>query len=324
MSRSKSRIAVIGAGVMGANHARAIAQGLNTQLAGIIDFDKHKATETASRFGVEVFESVEQLTDKGLVDGVVIAATTNSHATIASNLIHQRVPILIEKPITDDIESTREILSLAHKTGVPVMCGFVERFNPAIRTAMSMLDEPIKHFMSVRHSPANPRTTASVVYDLLIHDIDAALAFNGRGHNVANVMSVNWKPSGSDVDEIADCVIKFDNQSIASLSASRQGQRKIRELRVVTDNRLFDIDLLRVNVTVYRNVMQEVVENSGTTAYRAETIIDMPFIRHEGEPLALQMRHFDQLIRGEIDFQEELNSLLRPHEIADLAIRNSD
>ena len=69
--------------------------------------------------------------------------------------------------------------------------------------------------------------------------------------------------------------------------------------------------------------MQEVVQNSGTTAYRAETIIDMPFIRHEGEPLALQMRHFDQLIRGEIDSQEELDTLLRPHEIADLVIKNS-
>lgn len=323
MSRSKSRIAVIGAGVMGANHSRAITQGLNTELVGIVDFDKLKAAETASRFGVEVFQNIEELMDSSSVDGVVIAATTNAHAEIAFKLISQRIPVLIEKPITDDIESTREILSLAHQTEVPAMCGFVERFNPAVRTALSMLDEPIKHFMSVRHSPANPRTTASVVYDLLIHDIDAALAFNGREQDVLDVNSVNWKPLGMHIDEIADCVIKFDNQSIASLSASRQGQRKIRELRVITDTRLFDIDLLRVNVTVYKNVMQEVVENSGTTSYRAETIIDMPFIRHEGEPLALQMRHFDQLIRREIDFQEELDSLLRPHEIADLVIKNS-
>lgn len=323
MSTSKSRIAVIGAGVMGANHARAISQGLNTELAGVIDFDKSRATEIASRFEVDVFQSAEQLIEKDLVDGFVVAATTNAHADIASYLINQRVPVLIEKPITDDIEATREILLLARQNEVPIMCGFVERFNPALRTALSMLDEPIKHFMSVRHSPANPRTTASVVYDLLIHDIDAALAFNGRVQNVSSVMSVNWKPSGSDIDEIADCVIRFENESIASLSASRQGQRKIREIRVITDTRLFDIDLLRVNVTVYKNVMQEVVENSGTTAYRAETIIDMPFIRHEGEPLALQMRHFDQLIRGEVDFKEELDSLLQPHEVADAVMKNS-
>jgi len=308
---------------MGANHARSIAQGLNTELAGIIDFDTLKANQIASRFDVRVFQNVDELLDKASVDGVVLAVTTNAHAEIATNLINQRIPVLIEKPITDEIETTREILTLARQTNVPVMCGFVERFNPAIRTAISMLDEPIKHFMSVRHSPANPRTTASVVYDLLIHDIDAALSFNGRQQETTKVMSVNWRPSGSDVDEISDCVLRFDNHSIASLSASRQGQRKIREIRVVTDTRLFDIDLLRVNVTVYKNVMQEVVENSGTTSYRAETIIDMPFIRHEGEPLALQMRHFDELIRGEIDFQEELDSLLKPHEIAHSVIANS-
>lgn len=323
MSRSKSRIAVIGAGVMGANHARSIAQGLNTELAGIIDFDTLKANKIASKFDVDVFQDVHQLLDKTSVDGVVLAVTTNAHAEIAMNLIHHRVPVLIEKPITDEIESTREILTLARQKNVPIMCGFVERFNPAVRTAISMLDAPVKHFMSVRHSPANPRTTASVVYDLLIHDIDAALLFNGRQTEVTEVMSVNWKPFDNDVDEISDCVLKFDNQAIASLSASRQGQRKIREIRVVTDTRLFEIDLLRVNVTVYKNVMQEVVENSGTTSYRAETIIDMPFIRHEGEPLALQIRHFDELIRGGINSQEELDSLLMPHEIAHSVIRNS-
>lgn len=324
MSRSKSRIAVIGAGVMGTNHARAIAQGLNTELAGVIDFDKNRANVIASRFNVDAYESIDELVGQKKIDGVVIAATTNAHAEIATLLIQQKIPVLIEKPITDDLESTRAILSLARQVRVPVMCGFVERFNPAIRTALSMLDEPIKHFMSVRHSPANPRTTASVVYDLLIHDIDAALSFNNRDRNVLNVMSVNWRPKETGVDEIADCVLRFDNESIASLSASRQGQRKIREIRVVTDTRLFDIDLLRVNVTVYKNVMQEVVENSGTTSYRAETIIDMPFIRHEGEPLALQMRHFDELIQGKIDYTEELDSLLRPHEIADLVIQNSN
>jgi predicted dehydrogenase len=131
-------------------------------------------------------------------------------------------------------------------------------------------------------------------------------------------------PKNSAVDEIADCVMKFSDGSIASLSASRQGQRKIRDVRVVTDTHLFEVDLLRVSVTIYKNVMQEVVESGGTSSYRAETIIDMPFVRHEGEPLALQMQHFSRLISGEVDSDTERETLLLPHQIAETVIQSSN
>lgn len=319
-----TNIAVIGAGNMGANHARAISQSLDSSLACVIDFDTTKAAGLASRFGSQSFSSLDEALSKQSVDGVVIATTTASHAVIAHDVIERGIPVMVEKPITDELEETKRILEFAGSRNVPIMCGFVERFNPAVRTALGMMDEPMKHFMSVRHSPVNPRATASVVYDLLIHDIDAALAFHLRADDVTAVSAVNWTPKGTDVDEIADCNLKFGDGSIASLSASRQGQRKIRDIRVITETHLFEIDLLRVNVTVYKNVMQEVVETSGTTSYRAETIIDMPFVRHEGEPLALQMRHFQGLITGEIDAKKELDSLLLPHTIADTVIRSSN
>jgi len=324
MATPKTRIAVVGAGAMGANHSRAVAQGLDTELACVIDFDLPKAEQIASRFGSVAFSSFDEALNSQKFEGVVIATTTASHAVLARDVIEQGLPVLVEKPITDELPQTKEILDFARSRKVPIMCGFVERFNPAVRTALGMLDEPMKHFMSVRHSPVNPRATASVVYDLLIHDIDAALSFHQRIDDVTTVSSVKWSPTESHVDEISDCVLKFADGSIASLSASRQGQRKIRDIRVVTETHLFDIDLLRVNVTVYKNVMQEVVETSGTTSYRAETIIDMPFVRHEGEPLALQMKHFQGLITGEVDAVQELDSLLLPHTIAESVIKNAN
>lgn len=324
MQNKKTRIAVVGAGAMGSNHSRAVAQGLNTELACVVDFDAPKAAQLAARFETSSFSSLEEALDFGQVDGVVVATTTASHAVIAKDVIERGIPVMVEKPITDELPMTKEILDFARAKNVPIMCGFVERFNPAVRTALGMLDEPMKHFMSVRHSPVNPRATASVVYDLLIHDIDAALSFHQRVDDVKAVSAVNWTPKGAAADEISDCVLKFADGSIASLSASRQGQRKVRDIRVVTETHLFEIDLLRVNVTVYKNVMQEVVETSGTTSYRAETIIDMPFVRHEGEPLALQMRHFQGLITGEVDAEKELNSLLLPHTIADNVIKSSN
>jgi predicted dehydrogenase len=323
MPSPKTKIAVVGAGAMGSNHSRAVAQGLNTELACVVDFDLPKAEQIASRFGSIAYSSLDEALGSQKIEGVVIATTTASHAILAKDVIERGLPVMVEKPITDDLPQTREIIDFARSKNVPIMCGFVERFNPAVRTALGMLDEPMKHFMSVRHSPVNPRATASVVYDLLIHDIDAALSFHQRVDDVTAVSAVNWTPRGTEVDEISDCVLKFADGSVASLSASRQGQRKIRDIRVVTETHLFEIDLLRVNVTVYKNVMQEVVETSGTTSYRAETIIDMPFVRHEGEPLALQMKHFQGLITGEVDATRELESLLLPHTIAESVIKSA-
>jgi predicted dehydrogenase len=324
MSSNKRNLVVVGAGGMGSNHARAIAIGFDTELHGIVDFDSDKAKSLAKRFESTAFSSLDEALSSGDVDGVVVATTTASHFQIACDVVERGIPLLVEKPITDDLSTTKKLLELSKSRNVPIMCGFVERFNPAVRTALGLMDEPMKHFMSVRHSPVNPRATASVVYDLLIHDLDIALAFHGRIDDVSSVESVNWTPLTSAVDEISDCVIKFEDESIASLSASRQGQRKIRDIRVVTDTHLFEIDLLRVNVTIYKNVMQEVVESAGTTSYRAETIIDMPFVRHEGEPLALQMQHFSKLISGEIDSHIERDTLLLPHQIAETVIHRSN
>jgi predicted dehydrogenase len=324
MNNLKMKIAVVGAGGMGTNHSRAIANGLGTELAGVVDFETDKAQLLAKRFETNAYSTLSEAFDGERIDGVVIATTTASHLSIAREVIERGIPVMVEKPITDRLSTTSEILELSNQKNVPIMCGFVERFNPAVRTALGLLDEPMKHFMSVRHSPVNPRATASVVYDLLIHDIDVALAFHGRVDDVSSIDSVNWTPASSEVDEISDCVMKFRDGSIASLSASRQGQRKIRDIRVVTDTHLFDVDLLRVNVTIYKNVMQEVIESAGTSSYRAETIIDMPFVRHEGEPLALQMQHFAGLIRGDVDAAVERNSLLLPHQIAETVIQRSN
>lgn len=324
MSSKKLNLLVVGAGAMGSNHCRAASNGLSTNLVGVVDFDLDKARSLAKRYESRAFGSLDEAFAQGVVDGVVVATTTASHLGIAHQAIENGVPVLVEKPITDELSTTKELIDFSRNQNVPIMCGFVERFNPAVRTALGLVDEPVKHFMSVRHSPVNPRATASVVYDLLIHDIDVALAFHGRRDDVLTISSVNWTPSNSVVDEISDCVMKFADSSIASLSASRQGQRKIRDVRVVTDTHLYEIDLLRVNVTVYKNVMQEVVESKETSSYRAETIIDMPFVRHEGEPLSLQMQHFSKLISGEVDSEVERNSLLLPHRIAEAVIQSSN
>jgi predicted dehydrogenase len=170
------------------------------------------------------------------------------------------------------------------------------------------------HVMSQRHSPSDARKLGSVVYDLLIHDIDIALRLLG-GTKPISTLANSWN-SQNRQSEIADCVLKFENQSLATLSASRMSQRKIRTLSVLSEENLIEVDLLRADVTIYRNIRQEQPSDARELTYRSETVIDIPFVRHQGEPLALEHQHFIKLIRGELDSELEIDSILAPHLVA--------
>src|ERR1700754_1339860 len=124
------RVGVIGAGVMGSNHARVLAGLPGVTLVGIVDpLPEHRARATALA-GCRAFESLEQLLGEG-VDAVTIAAPTHLHHEIALACIARNIHILVEKPIAPSVEEGREIVAAARHAGVTLMVGHVERFKPA-------------------------------------------------------------------------------------------------------------------------------------------------------------------------------------------------
>lgn len=311
---SAIRVGVLGAGAMGANHARVVAEHPGAELAVVVDPNGDAATSVAGRYGVAWATSGEAL------DGctaVVVAAPTEHHVAVARPLLAAGVPLLVEKPLATDSAGVTELLAAARLAGTPMMCGFVERFNAAVVTALGRLTEPPVSIQAVRHSPAAPRITTSVVTDLLIHDIDLVARATGERAPSA-VTGVLSGPAPTDdratpVAEQADVLLGWDDGPVANLSASRMGQRKVRTLSLVSGTELVEVDLLRQNVTVYRHVRHELVAGS----YRSDTIVDIPFVRHAGEPLALQFEHFLGLVAGRHDAEAELCSLVVPHQVAD-------
>jgi hypothetical protein len=75
---------------------------------------------------------------------------------------------------------------------------------------------------------------------------------------------------------------------------------------------MLELDLLRRTITVYQHVGH--LTALGDAGYRAQTVMDLPFVREAGEPLALQLAHFVALVRCEADPELERASLLAPHE----------
>jgi predicted dehydrogenase len=294
---------------MGSNHARVIAESGSAELGVIIDTDEARGTALANQLGCSF--SVDMAAAEAC-DAAVIATPTRLHTEQATALLGLGTPLLVEKPLTPHLEETRALIEASRRTSVPLMCGFVERFNPAVGTVRAMLEEEPLHIVSLRHSPRTPRTTLSVVFDLLIHDIDLALRYGPA--SVPRVVS-SAATAGHDVTEVADCILAFDSGCIATLSASRTSQRKVRSQLIETEHALYEVDLLRQDVTVFRHRAQEIT-GGASPSYRAETVVDIPFVRHGGEPLLLQLRHFLALIAGQVDIDAERDSILLPHEVA--------
>jgi UDP-N-acetylglucosamine 3-dehydrogenase len=125
------RVGVIGAGVMGTNHARVLGGLPDATLVGIVDpLPEHRdrATELA---GCRAFATLDELIAEG-VDAVTIAAPTHLHHEVALACIGHGVHVLVEKPIASTVEEGRDIVTAAERAGVTLMVGHVERFNPAV------------------------------------------------------------------------------------------------------------------------------------------------------------------------------------------------
>lgn len=313
---AQRRIALVGAGSMGRNHARVIAENPAAELAVVIDPFEESGRALAGVHGAEWKPDLEAVTD---VDAVVVAASTEHHHAIAGDILRAGKPLLVEKPVCPSLEQTVEILDLAESTGTPIMCGFLERYNPAVIAATRMIEGPL-YARADRHSPYVSRIKTGVAWDLLVHDVDLiSQLFGGEDPSSINVEVGHFHPSSVEgAEDVVDVSLAFDGGGMASASASRLGQRKVRSLLVQTLDDMVEIDLLRRGVTLYRHTTIS-EDRPGGAGFRQVTEMEVPEITGR-EPLATQLDRFLELIDGRVDMDAERRSILPAHRIVDRAL----
>jgi len=316
---ARQRIVLVGAGIMGSHHARVISQSSEADLVALVDPFEEGGRRVASRWGAEWLPELPDLSD---VDAVVVAAPTEHHRGIALDVLGTGTPLLIEKPVAADLGVTREIVAEADRRDIPLMCGFLERYNPAVLTAASIIEKPL-HMSSVRHSPYAPRIRTGVAWDLLVHDVDLSLRFLGTEPATVSSSLGHFHPSsGADSEDVAEAVLGYSDGGVAHISASRVGQRKIRQITVYELDRLVEIDLLRRDVTVYRHVSENSADGEGR-GYRQQTVIEIPELTTSQEPLTAQFERFLSLARGESDAAAERAGLLPAHVVVDRVLHGT-
>jgi predicted dehydrogenase len=311
----QTRVALIGAGNMGSHHARVIAQSDRAELAYLIDPREDIGRDVAARYGATWLPELPTLAD---IDAVVVAAATEAHHPLAMQVLGQDRPLLIEKPVADSLLRTREILDEAEKRDLPFMCGLLERYNPAVLTARALIDDPI-HVVATRHSPYAPRIRTGVAWDLLVHDVDLAINIIGSAPTSVDATLGFFHPESNPLaEDVAETVLGFEGGAIAHVSASRIGQRKIRQLSIYEVDRLVEVDLLRRDVVIYRHVSENSVDDG--RGYRQQTVIEIPEMTSSQEPLTTQFIRFLDIIDGKADAAEERATIAPSHEVIEKVI----
>ena len=304
------RILLVGAGSMGSFHARVTAQNESCVLQTIVDPRPEVGQALAERYGATWAPELTSLED---VDAVIVAAATEAHGPLARLVLEAGLPLLVEKPVTDHLEQTVALLELSRSKGIPMMCGLLERYNPAVLTARSVIENPV-HVVGARHSPYVPRIKTGVAWDLLVHDVDLAMQVLGGDVTSVEASVGHFHPSSvPGAEDVVEALLGFSHGAVATVSASRLGQRKVRTLTIHELDRMVEVDLLRRDVTVYRHVSAETATDG--RGYRQQTIIEIPELVTNKEPLAAQLERFLQVIDGTVDADAERDSILPSHQV---------
>ncbi|HKR31242.1 MAG TPA: Gfo/Idh/MocA family oxidoreductase [Terriglobales bacterium] len=247
----KLRVAVIGCGVFGRNHARVYRQlqssNGNVELAGVVDNNQTAARTVATEFQTQAFLSLADL--KGKIDAASVAVPTVHHLTVASELLRNGIDVLIEKPLAASLAEADELVAVAREHNRIAQVGHLERFNPAVLSAIPIVNHPM-FFEVHRLSVFTPRSLdVDVVMDLMIHDLDIVLSFVNSP--VREIRAVGLAVISNKVD-IANVRIEFENGCVANFTASRVSTEKVRKLRFFQPHQYISIDYGRQDVISIR------------------------------------------------------------------------
>ena len=242
---SKLRIGVIGAGHLGRIHAKLLGQVDGAELVAISD-----PVEAARNFASKQF-SVPALADYRdvipMIDAAIVAAPTDAHADIATDLLEANKHVLVEKPLTTERSDAQRLTRLSQANKLTLQVGHVERFNPAF-SALGRHAVDVKYVEAVRASRFPGRCLdVGVVMDLMIHDLDLILALTDAP--VARV-SASGVAVISDHEDIAEARVEFECGLVANVKASRVNLAPAREMQIFGARGFASIDFSTPALTI--------------------------------------------------------------------------
>ena len=290
------KIAIIGAGFIGAVHAAACDNSKLLTLSAISDVNEKAGKEIAQKYGCAYYNDADKMLSECDVDIVSICVPTNFHKEYIVLAAKHKKHIVCEKPVTLTMEDMDEILSAVESAGVKFMVAQVLRFWPEYVAIKQMYDNgdfgEIKMIYANRLAQhpnwtqwhRNPKNSGGGLFDLHLHDIDVISYFFG---SVKRVFAVGWKSETGCYNHVVS-TITFNNGINAviegafdmtenypfTMSFRLVGETKTAEYSMVAGFNLEDISSSHRNLYIFRNGQTPVREEIDESEDAYQTQLD--------------------------------------------------
>ena len=310
------RAGVVGTGHMGQYHVLVYAELPDVELVGVADIDGARARAVAGGYETRAFGDHRELI--GRVDVASVAVPTEEHFRVARDLLEAGISVLVEKPMAPTLEEARALFGVANRTGAILHVGHVERFNGAVDELKRLVASPIL-IESRRLGPFVPRVQKdTVIMDLMIHDIDIVL---GLVDSAPVRLAAQGASVHSEVADVATVQIRFASGAVATITASRATEEKIRTLAITQPDAYILLDYTEQDIHIFKRAAQEYTMNRDSIRYRRASFVEHLKVYREN-PLKLEIQHLIGATRrrraGEVVApaqQDDLRSLAMALEI---------
>lgn len=237
-STATLRVGVIGAGVFAGLHAGKIAANPHAALAGVHDIDPARAEALATAHGVAVFAVLGDLFSA--CDAVIVASAAVAHAAQAGAALEAGRHAYVEKPLATSGADATALAQAAAARGLVLQVGHQERF---VAEALGLFAAPApRRIEAVREgTPGLRGLDTSVTLDLMIHDLELAIALLGPVERVIGARAAARSDGGADALEAE---VAFAGGATARFVASRVAPARRRLTRIVWADGTAEVDFL--------------------------------------------------------------------------------
>jgi len=296
------RIAQIGSGGWGKNHARVLSQ--LGALCAICDADKERSREYSERYSVNEYNSVGDLLDNEEFDAALVCTPTSTHAQIATQLLEAKKHVFVEKPLTYDSSDGEKLRDLAAKNRVLLTSGYIERFNPAVDVVKNFVESKkygdlvMLEFHRESRMPPHIKDVG-IIYDTSVHDIDTAMWLFGETPNVvfARAGQINHEH-----EDFASIMLGFANNRVAIISSNWITPTRVRKFNAVCTDAIVSSDFISQEIRVEKKEDTEIP--------RAE----------KKEPLLLEIQNFIDAAEGRAELRVKPQQAVNATKVAEAAL----
>jgi predicted dehydrogenase len=297
------KVAVIGVGSMGRNHARVYSELEEAELVAVSDANAKQAESIAEKFGVRAYTDFREMLEKEKPEAVSVAVPTVMHEEVATAALEAGAHVLIEKPIAATVEAGERLIAKAKGVGRKLMVGHIVRFNPAIQALKQKLAAgELGRIFQVFCRRAGPFPTriqdVGVVVDLAPHDVDLMRFLTDA--DPIRVYAETEQRLHTNHEDLLWGVLRFADGITGSLEINWLTPTKVRETLVLGERGMFRVDDLTQDLYFYENAYAKDVQWSTLQTLKGVSEGSMTrYALARFEPLKAELQSFLKSIQDE-------------------------